>query len=95
MQWAARKRSDEMKNLKRSGVLIAFLLTLVIVTMAAAQENKNRRGDGGSAPPPKAAKNAAPSQTEAQLKDEQANAPSDSNKEVARRARLERHRRNP
>jgi hypothetical protein len=83
-----------MKNLKRTGMLAAFVLTLLTVSMALGQENKNRRGDGSSTPT-KAAKNAAPSRTEAQLKDEQANSPSESSQEAARKAREERHRRNP
>ena len=82
-----------MKNLKRPVVLAVFLLT-VVVSMALGQENKNRRGDGSSAPS-EAGKIGAPSKTETQLKDEQANAPSDSNREAARKARQERHRRNP
>jgi hypothetical protein len=82
-----------MKNL-RTGVLVVLVLMVAVVSTAVGQENKNRRGDGSTAPT-KAAKNAAPSHTEAQLKDEQANSPSESSKEAARRAREERHRRNP
>ena len=83
-----------MKNLNRTGMLAVFVLTLLSASMVLGQENKNRRGDGSSAPT-KTAKNAAPSHTEAQLTDEQANSPSESNKEAARKAREERHRRNP
>ena len=79
-------------NLRKPKVLVVFLLTLVFVTIAAGQENKNRRGDG-STPPPEAAKSADRSKTEAQLNDEQANPPADSDKEAARKARLKRHKR--
>jgi hypothetical protein len=79
-----------MKNLSRPGVLAVFVLTAVV--SMAGQENKNRRGDGTS-PPPDAAKSAAPSNTEARPNDEQANSSSHSNKQEARRARLERHKR--
>ena len=82
-----------MKNL-RTGLLAILVLMFAVVSMALGQENKNRRGDGSSAPT-KAAKSAAPSKTEAQLNDQQANSPPDSNKEAARKAREERHRRSP
>jgi hypothetical protein len=82
-----------MTNL-RTGVVAVLVLMLAVVSTAVGQGNKNRRGDGSSAPT-KSAKNAAPSRTEAQLNDQQANSPSDSNKEAARKAREERHRRNP
>ncbi|MEK6279382.1 MAG: hypothetical protein AABN95_03435 [Acidobacteriota bacterium] len=81
-------------NLRKPRVLAVFLLTLVLFVIAAGQENKNRRGDG-SGVPPEAAKGAASSKAETKPNDEQANPPSDSNKEAARKARQERRNRKP